>query len=97
VARQFSEGGVDAFVVTEIERDGTLDGPDLSGLASVLEAVPVPVIASGGVGRVDDVSALASLEAGGRRLAGAIIGRALYEGAVDLEAAVAAARPSSSQ
>ena len=80
VARSFAAGGVDAFVVTDISRDGTLDGPDLAGLGSVLDAVSTHVIASGGVGRLDDLRALAGLEGpNGRRLGGAIVGTALYE------------------
>lgn len=81
---------VDALVVTQIVRDGTLAGPDLAGLATVLDATGVPVVASGGVGSLADLHALASLDAGGRRLAGVIVGRALYEGAFSVEEAVAA-------
>jgi phosphoribosylformimino-5-aminoimidazole carboxamide ribotide isomerase len=75
----FADAGVSAFVVTEIGRDGTLEGPDLAQLAAVLDATAVPVIASGGVGTLDDVRALGGLVAAGRTLAGAIVGRALYE------------------
>jgi phosphoribosylformimino-5-aminoimidazole carboxamide ribonucleotide (ProFAR) isomerase len=75
----FADAGVGAFVVTEIGRDGTLEGPDLAQLAAVLDATAVPVIASGGVGTLDDVRALGGLVAAGRTLAGAIVGRALYE------------------
>jgi phosphoribosylformimino-5-aminoimidazole carboxamide ribotide isomerase len=92
VARSFAEAGVDAFVVTDIARDGTLDGPDLSGLADVVAATAVDVIASGGVGSPDDLVALAALEAGGRRLGGAIVGKAIYEGRVDVASAVAMLR-----
>lgn len=87
----FADAGVAALVVTEIGRDGTLEGPDLDGLATVLASTEVPVIASGGVGRIDDVRALAQLRAGGRSLAGAIVGRAIYEGVVDVAEAVAVA------
>ena len=80
VVRSFAADGVDAFVVTEISRDGTLEGPDIDGLASVLDAVSVDVIASGGVGRLDDLRALAGLQGrGSRRLGGVIVGTALYE------------------
>lgn len=88
----FADAGVAALVVTEIGRDGTLEGPDLGGLATVLAATSVPVIASGGVGSIDDVHALAGLRAGDRGLAGAIVGRAVYEGALDVAEAVAVAR-----
>ncbi len=85
VAQQFEDLGVDAVVVTEIDRDGTLDGPDTDGLRRVLAATSIDVIASGGVGAVEHLRELAAVEAGGRRLAGVIVGRALYEGAVDLD------------
>jgi phosphoribosylformimino-5-aminoimidazole carboxamide ribotide isomerase len=91
VAVRFTDVGVSAFVVTEIGRDGTLAGPDLDQLASVLEVTPVDVIASGGVGTLDDLAALRGLEAGGRHVAGAIMGRALYEGAFTLHDALAVA------
>lgn len=90
VARSFADAGVDAFVVTDISRDGTLEGPDLVGLTEVLGATPVDVIASGGVGRMSDLDALAAIEVDGRRLAGVIAGKAIYEGHVDVAAAVAA-------
>lgn len=88
--------GVDlaAVVVTAIERDGMLSGPDLVGLAAVLGATAQPVIASGGVGSAEDIRVLAdlSVEAGGgqRWLSGAITGRALVEGRLTVEAGVAA-------
>jgi phosphoribosylformimino-5-aminoimidazole carboxamide ribotide isomerase len=88
--------GVDlaAVIVTAIERDGMLGGPDLVGLAAVLGATALPVIASGGVGSVEDILALAdlSVEAAGdeRRLSGAITGRALVEGHLTVEEGVAA-------
>jgi phosphoribosylformimino-5-aminoimidazole carboxamide ribotide isomerase len=85
--------GVSAFVVTQITRDGTLEGPDLELLAETLEATAVPVVASGGVGGVRHLTALRDLRAGGRGLAGVIVGRALYEGAFTLEDALAAAAP----
>ncbi|HEX7521405.1 MAG TPA: 1-(5-phosphoribosyl)-5-[(5-phosphoribosylamino)methylideneamino]imidazole-4-carboxamide isomerase [Acidimicrobiia bacterium] len=91
LARRFAGSGVSALIVTEIGRDGTMAGPDLAQLAAVLEASAVPVIASGGVGTLDDLAALAALEAGGRRLAGSIVGRALYEGRFTLADALASA------
>jgi phosphoribosylformimino-5-aminoimidazole carboxamide ribotide isomerase len=90
MVRDFEDAGVAAFVVTEIGRDGTLQGPDLAGLANVLDATDVPVIASGGVGSLDDLRALAGVAAGPRRLEGAIVGRALYEGRFELSDALAA-------
>jgi phosphoribosylformimino-5-aminoimidazole carboxamide ribotide isomerase len=72
--------GVAAVIVTAIERDGTLAGPDLEGLSAVLGLSEVPVIASGGVGGLEDLRALAALRSGDRSLAGVIVGKALYEG-----------------
>lgn len=93
VARGFEDRGVAALIVTEIGRDGTMTGPDLDQLAAALEATTVPVIASGGVGHLGDLAALAELRAGGRPLAGAIVGRALYEGRFTLAEALAAVIP----
>ena len=86
----FEHAGVAAFVVTDISRDGTLTGPDVTGLAMVLAATEVPVIASGGVGSLADLQVLSRLEAGGRRLAGAVVGKALYEGAFSVADAIEA-------
>jgi phosphoribosylformimino-5-aminoimidazole carboxamide ribotide isomerase len=91
VARRFDDARVAALVVTEIGRDGTLEGPDLGQLAAVLDATGLDVVASGGVGTLDDLRALAALDVGARRLAGAIVGRALYEGAFPVSEAVAVA------
>ncbi|MCP4436876.1 MAG: 1-(5-phosphoribosyl)-5-[(5-phosphoribosylamino)methylideneamino]imidazole-4-carboxamide isomerase [Actinomycetia bacterium] len=90
VAASFADAGVDALVVTEIGRDGTLEGPDVNGLGEVLASSEIPVIASGGVGRLEDLEALGALSADGRTLAGAIVGRALYEGSFGVAQAVAA-------
>jgi len=90
LAAAFADAGVAALVVTEISRDGTLEGPDLTGLAEVLAVTPIPVIASGGVGTLADLHALAELSGGGRTLSGAIVGRAIYEGAFTVADAVAA-------
>lgn len=89
VAGSFASDGVEALVVTEIARDGTLEGPDTSGLASVLESTEIPVVASGGVGTVADLEVLDRMEHGGRSLAGVIVGRAIYEGAFTVAEAVA--------
>jgi phosphoribosylformimino-5-aminoimidazole carboxamide ribotide isomerase len=90
VARSFEDSGVAALVVTEIGRDGTLEGPALDQLAAVLEATSIDVVASGGVGSLDHLRALAGLSAGDRRLAGAIVGRAVYEGAFTVAEGVGA-------
>ncbi len=79
LAQRFAQSGIAALVVTEIGRDGTLAGPDLDQLEAVLGVTGTPLVASGGVGSLDDLRDLAALHAGGRRLAGAIAGKALYE------------------
>jgi phosphoribosylformimino-5-aminoimidazole carboxamide ribotide isomerase len=85
----FADAGVDAVILTEITRDGTMEGPDLDGLRQALGCTTLPVIASGGVGSTEDLTALAALEADGRRLAGVIVGRALYEGRFRVSTAMA--------
>jgi phosphoribosylformimino-5-aminoimidazole carboxamide ribotide isomerase len=84
LAARFESVGVAALVVTEIGRDGTLEGPDVAQLASVLGSCGIPLIASGGVGTLDDLRTLGALRVGGRALEGVITGRALYEGRFDV-------------
>lgn len=80
LAGRFAEVGVAALVVTEIGRDGTLDGPDVGQLRAVLDATEIPLIASGGVGDLADLDTLSALVGtADRRLAGVIVGRAIYE------------------
>jgi phosphoribosylformimino-5-aminoimidazole carboxamide ribotide isomerase len=92
--------GVAALIVTAIERDGTLEGPDIEGLGEVLAATSIPVIASGGVGAAGDIALLARLAVDidgpgpQRRLAGAISGKALVDGLMTVEEGVAACVPS---
>ena len=98
LAKGFEGHGVSALIVTEIGRDGTMAGPDLDQLGAVLEATAIDVIASGGVGTLDDIRALAALRAGGtnggsRSLAGIIAGRAIYEGRFTVEEALACLAP----
>ncbi len=91
--RRLGDTGAEAVVVTQIRVEGLMGGPDTTGLAEVLEATSLEVIASGGVGQLSDLLELDHVEAGGRRLAGAIVGTAIYEGRVDVaEAVVALAR-----
>ncbi len=90
VAAGFAGAGVEALVVTQIARDGTLEGPDIEGLSEMLAASPIPVVASGGVGTLAHIGDLAALRVGDRSLAGAIVGRALYEQKFTIEQAVAA-------
>jgi len=86
--------GVGALVVTGIDRDGTLRGPDLDQLRAVLGAVEAPLIASGGVGTLGDLQALSEVRVGNRGFAGAIVGRAIYEGRFSVEEGIAACSPS---
>jgi phosphoribosylformimino-5-aminoimidazole carboxamide ribotide isomerase len=79
-----------AVVATAVARDGMLSGPDLAGLRALLAATPLPVVASGGVAGVEDLVALARLDVAGRRLAGAIVGKALVEGRLGVEEGIAA-------
>ncbi len=78
-----------AIIYTQVQRDGMLAGPDLEGLSAVAARTRIPIIASGGVASVQDIQALKTLAP--RGVVGAIIGRALYEGRLTLEAALAAA------
>jgi len=101
VARRFEDAGVAALVHTDISRDGMGTGPNLEATAALAAQVSIPVIASGGVGSLADVRRAATLQRGtfletGRTshscppgLAGLIVGRALYTGAVDLAEALA--------
>jgi len=87
LARRAEAAGVAALIYTEIARDGMLSGADIEGTAALAREVRLPVIASGGIAGLEDVRAIKS--AG---LAGAILGRALYEGRIDLASALAVAR-----
>jgi phosphoribosylformimino-5-aminoimidazole carboxamide ribotide isomerase len=85
LARDAAAAGAAGIVYTDIARDGTQSGPNLWSTGAVAQAASIPVFASGGVGSLDDIRRLATV--GG--LAGVIVGRALYSGAVDLASAVA--------
>jgi phosphoribosylformimino-5-aminoimidazole carboxamide ribotide isomerase len=84
LAREVVALGARHIIYTDIARDGALDGPNLVALRQIIEAAGVPVIASGGVGTLDDLRRLRDAGA-----AGAIVGRALYNGAIDLPDAIA--------
>jgi phosphoribosylformimino-5-aminoimidazole carboxamide ribotide isomerase len=81
---------VGAVVVTPVSRDGMLSGPDTEGMAALLLQTALPLVASGGVSATEDLLALTRLQAGGRRLQGAIVGRALVEGRFSVEEGLAA-------
>lgn len=74
-------------IYTDIARDGMLEGPDLSYLKAFVKDSPVPVIASGGITRIEDIRAIQALDP---RIEGVIVGKALYDGKLDLKAALAA-------
>jgi len=86
IARRFEDAGVAALIYTDIARDGLLKGLNVEATIALADAVRIPVIASGGLASIDDVRAL--LAPHGRKLAGAIAGRALYDGRLDAEAAL---------
>ncbi len=92
--RRLADAGAEAVIVTQIEVEGLMGGADTTGLAEVLAATELDVIASGGVGTLDDLIALDQVVGGGRRLAGAIVGTAIYEGRLDVGEAVAALQES---
>ncbi|SMO59826.1 1-(5-phosphoribosyl)-5-[(5-phosphoribosylamino)methylideneamino] imidazole-4-carboxamide isomerase [Thalassovita litoralis] len=85
LARSFEDAGVAAIIYTDINRDGAMQGPNVDETAALANAVSIPVIASGGVSSLDDLRALKSC---GAPLNGAISGRALYDGAIDLQEAL---------
>lgn len=87
LARQMVALGVARFIYTDIERDSTLTGPNFEEVAALARAVPVPVIASGGVTTAAQIARLAQMG-----LEGAIVGSALYAGKITLPAAIAAAK-----
>ena len=87
LARAIADAGVAAIVYTDISRDGLLKGLNLDACIALADAVDIPVIASGGLASIDDVRALLAPRA--RKLAGAIAGRALYDGRLDAAAALA--------
>lgn len=86
LAKSFEDAGVAAIIYTDINRDGAMQGPNVEATAALANAVSTPVIASGGVSSLNDLKALKSC---GAPLNGAISGRALYDGAIDLKEALA--------
>jgi phosphoribosylformimino-5-aminoimidazole carboxamide ribotide isomerase len=88
LARKFVDAGVAAIVYTDIDRDGLLKGVNVAATAAMARAVPIPVIASGGLAGIEDVIALKKEAANGAAIDGAILGRALYDGRIDPAAAL---------
>ncbi|HCW83568.1 MAG TPA: 1-(5-phosphoribosyl)-5-((5-phosphoribosylamino)methylideneamino)imidazole-4-carboxamide isomerase, partial [Rhodobacteraceae bacterium] len=87
LAKSFEDAGVAAIIYTDINRDGAMQGPNIEATAALARSVSIPVIASGGVSSLEDLIALRECGAG---LNGAISGRALYDGALDLADALKA-------
>ena len=85
LARSFEDAGIAAIIYTDILRDGAMKGPNVAATAALARAVSIPVIASGGVSSLDDLRALKAEGV----IAGAISGRALYDGKIDLAQAMA--------
>jgi phosphoribosylformimino-5-aminoimidazole carboxamide ribotide isomerase len=90
IARRFEDAGVAAIIFTDIARDGLLKGLNLDATIALADSISIPVIASGGLASIDDIKAMLSPRA--KKLAGAIAGRALYDGRVDPAAALALIR-----
>lgn len=88
VARRAQEAGAAGVLYTDVSRDGMEQGPNVADTAALAQAVTLPILASGGVGRVDDIARLASIPG----VQGVVVGRALYSGAVTLAAAMAVGR-----
>ncbi len=86
LARAFEDAGVAAIIYTDIDRDGAMQGPNVAATADLARAVSIPVIASGGVSSLGDLIALRETGV----ISGAISGRALYDGKLDLAEALAA-------
>ncbi len=86
IAKRFEDAGVAAIIYTDIARDGMLQGLNLDATIALADAVSIPVIASGGLASLDDIHALLAPRA--KKLAGAIAGRALYDGRLDAAAAL---------
>ncbi len=86
LAKSYEDTELGAIITTDIATDGTLEGPNLSAMKDVASVSKVPVIASGGIGSISDLISLLALKPYG--VTGVIVGRALYDGTVDLKEAV---------
>lgn len=85
LAQHFAADGIEAIIYTDISRDGMLSGPNIPATVALAQAVPVPVIASGGIADLQQVLELKTHEEDG--ITGAITGRAIYEGSLDFASA----------
>lgn len=91
LAKKMAEAGVARIIYTDISRDGTLQGVNVAATASLAKAAGIPVIASGGVKSLDDITALKAANTQGG-IEGVIVGKAIYTGAVDVAAAIRLAK-----
>ena len=89
LAKRFEDAGVAAIIFTDIARDGMLQGVNVAATAALASATSIPVIASGGVAGIEDIEALYAEP----KIAGVVIGRALYDGRIDAKAALNLSRP----
>jgi phosphoribosylformimino-5-aminoimidazole carboxamide ribotide isomerase len=87
LALRFEDAGVSAIIFTDIARDGMLSGVNIEATIALAAGISTKVIASGGIGSLDDLAALKQADVG--RLDGVIVGRALYDGRVTLPEALA--------
>ena len=86
LAKQLNELELAAIISTDISTDGTLEGPNIQALREIAEVSINPVIASGGIGSINDLISLIDLEHEG--IEAIIVGRALYDGSIDLREAI---------
>lgn len=89
LAKRLEGKGIGAIVFTDIKRDGTLAGPNIGSIERLASNIRIPIIASGGISGIEDIKALLSIK--NPPLEGAIVGKALYSGAIDLREAIALA------
>jgi phosphoribosylformimino-5-aminoimidazole carboxamide ribotide isomerase len=86
VAKRFEDAGVGALIITDIDRDGTVMGFNVEAFGAIADAVAIPVIAAGGLATIDDIVKIKARK--GVPIAGAVLGRALYNGAINPEEAL---------
>jgi phosphoribosylformimino-5-aminoimidazole carboxamide ribotide isomerase len=87
-AEKMEKSGAAGIIYTDISRDGMLTGPNIDAMAKMVQAINIPVIASGGVSKLDDIKSLMQI----KDLWGVITGKALYSGALDLKEAIEVSR-----
>ena len=90
LARMLESKGVTKLIFTDISRDGMLEGPGIENIEKILAAVNIPIFVAGGISSLEDIIKLKEFE--NRGLAGVVVGKALYEGRIDLEKAIEASR-----